>query len=55
MVGHKTEVIYHRYTIADEAPRGAKKLAGLHEAIRNRSEQVIADEEARGARRLTHV
>jgi hypothetical protein len=36
IVGHKTESIYRRYAIVDEAMmrEGAEKLAALHEAQR---------------------
>jgi len=44
MVGHRTEAIYRRYAIADEAMLrdAADKLATLHQAERNGPATVVA-------------
>ena len=43
MVGHRTEAIYRRYAIADEAMlrEGAEKLSALHEAERDTVQVVV--------------
>jgi len=43
MVGHRTESIYRRYAIADEAivKDGAIKLAAFHDAERNGGRKVV--------------
>jgi hypothetical protein len=43
MVGHRTESIYRRYAIADEAmlKEGAIKLAAFHDAEKNRGRKVV--------------
>jgi integrase len=43
MVGHRTEAIYRRYAIADEAmlKEGALKLAAFHETEKNSSSKVV--------------
>ena len=42
MVGHRTESVYRRYSIADDASRreAAEKLAALHESERGEEEKV---------------
>jgi lipopolysaccharide biosynthesis protein len=43
MVGHRTESIYRRYAIADEAmlKEGAVKLAAFHAAEKNGGRKVV--------------
>jgi hypothetical protein len=43
MVGHKTEAIYRRYAIADEAMlrEGAEKLAALHASVSETPGKVV--------------
>jgi hypothetical protein len=45
IVGHKTESIYRRYAIVDEAMmrEGAEKLAALHEAQRKMTSAITPD------------
>ncbi len=47
MVGHRTESIYRRYTIADEAmlKEGAIKLAAFHASEKNGTPKVVPIEE----------
>jgi hypothetical protein len=44
MVGHKTEAIYRRYAIVDEAMmrEGAEKLGAFHEADRKEAAEAAA-------------
>lgn len=43
MVGHRTESVYRRYAIADEAmlKEGAIKLAAFHESEKNGGREVV--------------